>query len=86
MHMHDAPNGNGRNAILDAEKPALTVDPVAEAQKVIEADRNRRVEACKHEIDAVLAKYRCTISCTQPQQTPQGLLIPTEFVPLIRAV
>jgi hypothetical protein len=84
--MHDAPNGNGRNAILDAEKPALTVDPVAEAQKVIEADRQRRAEACKQEIDAVLTKYRCTISCTQPQQTPQGLLIPTEFVPLIRAV
>lgn len=83
--MHDAPNGNGRNAILDAA-PALTVDPVAEAQRVIEADRQRRAEACKQEIDAVLTKYRCTISCTQPQQTPQGLLIPHEFVPLIRAV
>lgn len=83
--MHDSTNGNGRAAaILEPEK--AQADPVAEAQKVIEADRQRRAEQCKQEIDQVLAKWRCTISCTQPQQTPQGLLIPHEFVPLIRAV
>jgi hypothetical protein len=45
------------------------VDPVHEARRIVAEDEQRKTEACRAEIEQVLAKYGRKLVVTQPQIT-----------------
>lgn len=53
----------GLNEAMNAEPeaPVAPPDPVIEAQRIIEAAKVARAQACEAEIIAVLAKHNCMI-------------------------
>ena len=48
----------------------LEINPIEEAQRVLEADRKQRAEQFQNELVALEKKHNCTIGITYVQNNP----------------